>query len=99
MLGVMALVLLPPIGCGHSRLRYISRYEGNPAELMEKPFAAIDTIVNVLEGNPTLDGTAAGVTSIRAFHRPSKFREVIDVGGFIWQLFNIELDVLEWGGG
>ena len=70
--------------------------EGDPDELMNKPFGAIDTIVQTLEQNPTLNGTASGVTAIRAFHRPSKFREVVDVGGFVWLLFNIELDVLEW---
>lgn len=70
--------------------------EGNPVELLDKPFGAIDVIVNKLELNPTLNDTADSVAAIRAFHRPSKFREVVDVGGFVWLLFNIELDVLEW---
>jgi hypothetical protein len=70
--------------------------DGDPQALLDKPFEAIDVIVSTLEKDPTLGGTSGGVTDIRAFHRPSKFREVVDVGGFVWLLFNIELDVVEW---
>lgn len=72
---------------------------GDPIAVLNRPFAAIDTIVSALEDNPTVQGTCEEVPAIRAFHRPSEFRQIIDAGGNTWLMFNIEIDLREWPGG
>lgn len=72
---------------------------GDPVSLMNRPFSAIDTIVTALEADPTVQGTAESVPAIRAFHRPSQFRQLVDAGGAIWVMFQIEIDIREWPGG
>lgn len=71
---------------------------GDPFAVGTKRITCIDTILNVIEADDTIQGTVNRVTQIRG-SRELPDDDAFTVGGFTWRRQRIDVDLVEWPNG
>ena len=69
------------------------RDTGNSQAAMNKVWAVTDNIMNTIEADSTIQGTADSVRSISYSRDPER---LLNVGGAIWLPMKFDVNVIEW---
>ena len=75
------------------QLRCFIRDTGQAESVLGRVWAATDVIINALESDPTIQGTATEVQGISARRDPET---AMTVGGATWHAFEYNVEILEW---